>query len=80
MKKFETRLRIIMALEKLEGRRNLMGKALQPIDRVELSYTTYAFNSNKYYISTYKTNMRFCYAFGILQLLRKNIFKSLNSN
>ena len=32
---FETRLRIIMTLEKLEGRRNLMGKACQPIDRVE---------------------------------------------
>ena len=35
MKKFETRLRIIMTLEKLEGRRNLMGKAWQPIDPVE---------------------------------------------
>ena len=35
MKKLETRLRIIMTLEKLEGRRNLMGKAWQLIDRVE---------------------------------------------
>ena len=35
MKKFETRLRIIMTLEKLEGRRNLMGKAWQPIDHVD---------------------------------------------
>ena len=38
MKKFETRLRIIMTIEKLEGRRNLMGKAWQPIDRVELPW------------------------------------------
>ena len=35
MKKFETRLRIIMTQEKLEGRSNLMGKAWQRIDRVE---------------------------------------------
>ena len=41
MKKFETRLRIIMTLEKLEGRRNLMGKAWQPIDRVEVDIYVY---------------------------------------
>ena len=35
MKKFETRLRIIMTLEKLEGREKSQGKAWQPIDRVE---------------------------------------------
>ena len=35
MKKYGTRLRIILILEKLEGRKKSQGKAWQPIDRVE---------------------------------------------